>query len=111
VRMVADFLEMEGWDTYYLGGNMPAESIVRSLKDRHADVVAISATISSRVSKVTELIDAIRSASSQPPVKILVGGYPFNIAEGLWQRVGADGYARNAQEAGTVALRLLEETR
>ena len=59
VRMMADFLEMEGWDTYYLGGNMPAESIVRSLKDRHADVVAISATISSRVSKVTELIDAI----------------------------------------------------
>jgi methanogenic corrinoid protein MtbC1 len=108
IRMVTDFLEMEGWDTYYLGANTPTESVLHTIEKRRADVVAISATISFHVSKVVELIDRIRSSSSLPPVKILVGGYPFNIAENLWQQVGADGYARNAQEAVSAAYRLVK---
>jgi methanogenic corrinoid protein MtbC1 len=108
VRMVTDFLEMEGWDTYYLGANTPTESILRAIAERQADVVAISATISFHVSKVAELIDRIRSSSNLAPVKILVGGYPFNIAENLWQQVGADGHARNAQEAVSAAYHLIK---
>jgi methanogenic corrinoid protein MtbC1 len=55
----------------------------------------------------TELIDQIRRSDAVPDVKILVGGYPFNTAPDLWRRVGADGCARNAQEAVGVASRLL----
>ena len=40
-------------------------------------------------------------------VRILVGGYPFNIAGNLWQSVGADGYAPDAQQAIRVAEELL----
>jgi methanogenic corrinoid protein MtbC1 len=108
IRMVADFLEMEGWDTYYLGANTPTESILRAIEERRADVVAISATISFHVSKVAELIDRIRSSPNLAQVKIMVGGYPFNIAENLWQQVGADGHARNAQEAVSAAYHLLK---
>ncbi|NTV35407.1 MAG: cobalamin B12-binding domain protein [Anaerolineaceae bacterium] len=107
VRMVTDFLEMEGWDTYYLGANTPAESILRIIEERQADVVAISATISFHVTKVAELVDQIRTATDLRPVKIMVGGYPFNVASDLWQQVGADGYARNAQDAVAVANRML----
>jgi methanogenic corrinoid protein MtbC1 len=110
VRMVTDFLEMEGWDTYYLGANTPTESILRAIEERQADIVAISATISFHVSKVVELIAQIRSAS-QPSVKIMVGGYPFNVASGLWKQVGADGYAPNAQEAVLVANNLVGQSR
>ena len=111
VRMVADFLEMDGWDTYYLGANTPTESILLAIEEREAEVVAISATISFHVSKVTELIENIHSSLSHLPVKLMVGGYPFNISSGLWQQVGADGYARNALEAVTVAHRLIEKSR
>ena len=45
VRMAADFFEMEGWDTFYLGANTPAESVIRTLVERKADVLAVSATI------------------------------------------------------------------
>jgi methanogenic corrinoid protein MtbC1 len=38
----------------------------------------------------------------------MVGGYPFNIAPNLWQSVGADGYARDAQQAVTVAESLVK---
>jgi MerR family transcriptional regulator, light-induced transcriptional regulator len=106
VRMVADFLEMEGWDCYYLGANTPSESIIRAIEERHTDVLAISATISYHVSRVADLIERVRSSSNAARVKIMVGGYPFNITSDLWQQVGADGYARDAQDAVAVANRL-----
>jgi methanogenic corrinoid protein MtbC1 len=99
VRMVADFFEMEGWDTYYLGANTPAESILQTIEEREPDVLGISATITFHTGAVESLIDRVRDSDVGADVKILVGGYPFNLASNLWQKVGADGYARNAQEA------------
>jgi methanogenic corrinoid protein MtbC1 len=105
VRMVADFFEMEGWDTYYLGANTPTESILLTIAEREADVLAVSATMTFHVRKVEELIARVRNQSK--PIAILAGGYPFNVSSGLWQRVGADGYAGNAEEALSAADRLL----
>lgn len=106
-RMVADFFEMEGWDTYFLGANTPTESILRTVKERKADVLAISATMTFHVSRVAELIAALRQAGEIKHTPVLVGGYPFNIAPDLWQRVGADGYAPDAQQAVEAAERML----
>jgi len=103
-RMVADFFEMEGWDTYFLGANTPMESILRAIVDRGADVLAISATMTFHIDKVASLITEVRKAGLDGKTKILVGGYPFNIAPNLWHSVGADGYARDAQQA----LRMVE---
>ncbi|MDH7571448.1 MAG: cobalamin-dependent protein, partial [Armatimonadota bacterium] len=87
-RMVADLFEMEGWDTYYLGANTPADSVVRAVADRRAHVLAISATMTFHLGRVADLVAAVRSATTG--VKILVGGYPFNVSENLWRQVGAD---------------------
>jgi methanogenic corrinoid protein MtbC1 len=100
-RMVADFFELDGWDTYYLGANVPTESVLRTLAERKADLLAISATITPHVHGVSELITRVR-ASRGSQVKIMVGGYPFNVMPTLWQQVGADGYARDAEDAITV---------
>ncbi|HWQ21051.1 MAG TPA: cobalamin-dependent protein [Methanotrichaceae archaeon] len=108
IRMVADFFELAGWDTYYVGANMPAESILKALSDRHADVLAISATMTFHISKVADLISRVRSSAGLKDVKILVGGYPFNASPDLWHKIGADGYARDASEAVAVASRLLD---
>jgi methanogenic corrinoid protein MtbC1 len=107
VRMVADFFEMEGWDTYYLGANTPAESILQTLAERQADILGISATITFHVSDVERLIGRIRTSDTDQNVQILVGGYPFNTASSLWQQVGADGHARDAQEAIALANRMV----
>jgi methanogenic corrinoid protein MtbC1 len=98
-RMVADFFEMEGWDTYFLGANTPAVAIIRALEERNADLLAISATMTFHIEKVTQLISEIRKSGLEKMPKILVGGYPFNIAPNLWQVVGADGYASDARQA------------
>jgi methanogenic corrinoid protein MtbC1 len=107
VRMVADFFEMEGWDTYYLGANSPTKSIVNTIEEQKADILAISVTITMNVSQVTDMIEQVRESEAGQDIKIIVGGYPFNVAPDLWREVGADGYARDAQEAISVANDLL----
>ena len=109
VRMVSDLFEMDGWDTFYLGANVPASSIIQTLAAQRADVLAVSTTISTYVRDVTKLIGAVRQAKAVAGVKILVGGYPFNVATDLWQQVGADGYAGDAVEAVVVANRMMSK--
>jgi MerR family transcriptional regulator, light-induced transcriptional regulator len=107
-RMVTDFFEMDGWDTYYLGANMPIESLVRYLSEIKPQCLAISATMTFHVSVVEEMIRKIRAAHEvSSDLKILVGGYPFIVAEGLWKKVGANGYAPNAMEAVELADKLV----
>jgi methanogenic corrinoid protein MtbC1 len=105
-RMVADFFEMDGWDTYFLGANTPAESVLQTVDERRAEILAVSATMTFHIERVRELIAATRQSGLK--VRVMVGGYPFNIAPGLWRNVGANGYAPNAQEAIPVAERLIE---
>lgn len=104
-RMVADLFELAGWDTYYIGANTPTESIVRTAVERRPDVAAISATITFNIGQVGELIHNLRAQADG--IKILVGGYPFNASPNLWQRVGADGYAPDAEQAIALAQRLV----
>ncbi|MCZ8523298.1 MULTISPECIES: cobalamin B12-binding domain-containing protein [Paenibacillus] len=99
LRMVSDLLEAEGWDTYYLGANVPSRSIIQTIVSHQAHVVAISATMTYHVHLVQELIGQIRAEEACRGVKILVGGMPFNIDPQLWIQVGADGYSRDAGDA------------
>ncbi|MVO99844.1 cobalamin B12-binding domain-containing protein [Paenibacillus lutrae] len=99
LRMVSDLFELNGWDTYYLGANVPSRSLIRTLVEKKANIVAISATMTFHVHLVEELIAEIRSSEAGDNVHILVGGLPFNIDRELWRKVGADGYANDAQEA------------
>ena len=110
IRMVADLFEMAGWDTFYLGADVPSASIVQTVIDRDAHVLAVSTTLTTNISSVTKLIAAVRSNSACEHTIILVGGHPFNVAADLWRKVGADGHAVDAVEAIDLAeLLLLEE--
>lgn len=106
IRMVSDFLEMEGWDTFYIGANAPAESVIKSIEDHQADLIAISVTLTPHIKEATELISALRS--THPSIKIMVGGYPFIQDPELYLKVGADGVARSAESTHEIALKLLD---
>ncbi len=106
VRMVADFFEMEGWDTYYLGANTPQESIIKTIKELEPDVLGLSSTITFNLKNIKEIINTIRLNGLDRKTKIMVGGYPFNVSKDLWKKMGADGYAPNAEEALKVAEKI-----
>lgn len=107
MRMVADFFEMAAWDTHYVGANTPPASIVGAVVSTGADVLALSATMSFHVPEVAEVVEALRSDPHGQGVKVIVGGYPFNLAPDLWRRVGADGFAQDAPTAIEVASHLV----
>ncbi|MBL8503860.1 MAG: cobalamin B12-binding domain-containing protein, partial [Rhodocyclaceae bacterium] len=96
-----------GWDTYYLGANVPAESVLEAIETQRADVVGISATMVAHVDAVRRLVQGIRDDARGKSARILVGGYPFNLAGSLWQAVGADGSAPDARAAVAAAEHLL----
>jgi len=104
IRMLADIFEIEGWNTWYLGSNLPDKEIVNMIKEKKPDVIALSVTIMFHLDKLTKLIKQIRDAGIMTP--IMVGGYPFNHDENLWKRVGADGWAMDPDHALEYADRL-----
>jgi MerR family transcriptional regulator, light-induced transcriptional regulator len=105
-RMVADFLEMSGWDTYFLGANTPPHTVLQTVIEHKVDVLALSATMTFHVSEVTSIISRLRAETSLT-TRVLVGGYPFNLSPDLWRKVGADGYAVNAETAVLSADKLI----
>ena len=114
MRMVCDLLELEGFDTWYLGANTPDKGILDFLAEKLRSgagrtkpiILGVSCTIAQGVPFVERLIQALRSDARLPDVKILVGGLPFLRREDLWLKIGADAHARDAAEATPVVRRL-----
>lgn len=109
IRMISDILELEGFRTYYLGANTPIHDIIDKAIEVNADIIAISTVLIEKVDKVAELIELIRYNKKCDKMKIIVGGRPFIIDEQLWDKIGADGYAKDAIEAITLVMELIEE--
>jgi methanogenic corrinoid protein MtbC1 len=110
-RMISDFFEMAGWDTYYLGANTPLSGVLAAVVERRADLLAISATITRHVPAVAELVRGVRACPRTTALPILVGGYPFNVAPALWQHVGADGSESAPEASVLLGSRLVEAHR
>ena len=99
LRMLCDILEMDGWDTVFLGASVPVDALVGMVRERRPDVVALSAAISPHLSRVREAIRAIRDDVPGPQPVIAVGGRAFADDPELAVRLGADLTARDAAEA------------
>lgn len=107
IRMVADMFELDGWDTNYLGPNLPATEIVEYAVRYQPDIIALSVTMPYHISKLQETIQVIRNDQRLQEVKVLVGGLPFINNEILADSLEADGYALNAIEGIKIANQLL----
>ncbi|MEM7200076.1 MAG: cobalamin-dependent protein [Planctomycetota bacterium] len=93
IQVVADHLELCGWDVLSLGPSMPAVDLVHSVRDFEADLVALSASSALQVRATASTIRVLRRHGGPDPVPVLVGGGPFGRIDDLWQRVGAAGGA------------------
>jgi methanogenic corrinoid protein MtbC1 len=102
-RMVADFLELDGWVTHYFGANTPAEDLLRFVRAYPIYLVMISVTMPFNLVMCRHLVDAIRTEGSSRSVKIMVGGQAFTTAATPFDSIDADGYAPNAKEAVKLA--------
>ena len=101
--MLADFMEMDGWDVTYLGANTPANEILALLKRSKPFIAALSVATVFNIDKARQVIQMINEDPETNAIKVLVGGIAFNGVPQLWQTIGADGYAADAEIALSVA--------
>lgn len=97
-QMVADLLEAEGWEVFFLGGGVPHDEILQLIGQLRPYALLVFGTLPEAVPDTRRLVEYIREVNVCPTMNILVSGGVFNRAEGLWQEVGADVFAPTAQE-------------
>ncbi len=98
-RMVADVLELDGWDVSYLGANVPLQDLLALLRKKKPFFLAVSVATAFNLEKAQELIAAVKQVPEFSSIKILAGGLAFGSVPRLWQEFGADGYAAGLDEA------------
>lgn len=101
-NLVAMMLRGAGHHVIDLGINVPPQKFVKALQEHQADVVALSALLTTTMTAMPAIIQAVRAAA--PGIKILVGGAPVTAA--FAQTIGADGYGATATDAVSEVARL-----
>ena len=106
-KMLADYLERSGIETYYLGRDIPLRSLIDNLISTGATLLSISVTMEHNIEFLQTLIRDLRQHPKLVDLRILVGGQAFEKNEEIWMQIGADGFARDFTEAVQVAHSLL----
>lgn len=104
-NIVAIMLESAGFEVYDLGVDVPPEEFVKKAKEVNANIVAMSALLTTTMMEMKNVIDALKSAGIRDKVKVIVGGAP--ITEEFAKEIGADAYAEDAVKAVKVCKQLL----
>jgi len=103
--IVATMLFSAGFEVIDIGKDVPVEEFVSKAKETNADMVAMSALLTSTLPAQRDVVEALKKAGLRTRVKVLVGGAP---ATAKWaEEIGADGYGEDPMEAVRVAKRLL----
>ena len=109
-RMIADFLAMDGWEVFFLGNGTPGKDLAEFVRQRNADLVALSSTLPEFLPNAATAAEAIRQLNSPAP-KILLGGRALGRAAKGAEDLGCDAVAGNILEAVAEARRLVGLTK
>ncbi len=98
-RVTTDFFSLQGFDTYFLGTNIPDEDIVDTIKLLQAEYVALSITNFLHLTAVDELIKQIKKETS---CKIVIGGLAVVNNKEYCETLGADYVLASLFEIGGI---------
>jgi 5-methyltetrahydrofolate--homocysteine methyltransferase len=104
-NLVCMMLEGAGFEIHDLGTDVSPEKFVAFLQEQGADIVALSALLTTTMPNMKVTIEALRAAGLRERVKVIIGGAP--VTEGYAQQIGADGYSPDASRAVSLAKSLL----
>lgn len=104
-NLVASMLEGGGFEVLDLGVNVDPQKFVAAVQEKGANVVAMSALLTTTMNSMRATIEALKQAGVRDQVKVLIGGAP--ITDRFASEIGADGFSDNAVEAVAVARKVL----
>lgn len=105
-NLVGMMLEGGGFEVVDLGIDVPPSKFVEAIEKHKAQVVGMSALLTTTMLEMKNTIVAIDKAGLRKQVKTIVGGAP--VTDGFAKTIGADGFALNAREAVDVVISLLK---
>jgi len=100
-NLVRMMLEGTGFEVFDLGTDVEPEEFVAKVKEEEADIVGISALLTTTMGNMKEVIEKLAEEGLREGVFIMVGGAP--ITEDFAKKIGADSYASNASDAADIA--------
>jgi corrinoid protein of di/trimethylamine methyltransferase len=104
--LVATMLSCNGFEVYDVGVDMPTETFVAKVAETEADLLGLSALLTTTMTIQRQVIEALEKADLRARVKVMVGGAPVS---GEWaESIGADGYAEDAMAVIRLAKRLVQ---
>lgn len=103
--LVATMLSASGFEVYDLGVSVPLQKFVDKAGEVGADIVGLSALLTTTMVKQRKIIEDLAKAGLRPQVKVMVGGAP--VTRGWADEIGADGYSEDAMGAVAVAKQLV----
>lgn len=106
-NIVAMLLQGAGFEIIDLGADVPKEKFLEYAKKERADIVGMSALLTTTMVYMKEIIDTIKSAGLDQKVRFMIGGAP--VTDAYAQQIGADGYAPDAASAVDLAKNILKK--
>lgn len=102
-NLVGMMLEGSGFKVFDLGTDVPEEDFLKSAKENNADIVALSALLTTTMPAMERATKMIKE--ELPNTKVITGGAP--VTQAYADQIGADGYGADAPGAVTLATNLL----
>ena len=103
--LVGTMLSASGFQVYDLGVDVPAAKIIAKAKEVDADIVGLSALLTTTMVKQKEVIEELDKQGLRKKIKVMVGGAP--VTRDWVQKIEADGYSEDAIGAVGVAKQLV----
>ena len=103
-NLVCMMLEGAAFEIIDLGSDVPPEKFVEAVRQSGANLVALSALLTTTMPNMQTTIEALKAAGLRDQVKVMVGGAP--ITETFARQIGADGYSPDASRAVALAKSL-----
>ncbi|MDR1496543.1 MAG: corrinoid protein [Clostridiales Family XIII bacterium] len=104
-NLVKMMMESVGFEVIDLGVDVTADKIVEAVKSSNADIVALSALLTTTMAYQRTVVEALKEAGVRDKVKVMIGGAPTTQA--FCDDIGADGYTADAPSAADKARELL----
>ena len=104
-NLVGMMLEGGGFQVIDLGVDIPADKFVQAVKENNVKVIGLSALLTTTMSGMKEIIDALKADPATSDTKVMVGGAP--LTQEYADSIGAAGYAPDASSAVDLANELL----
>lgn len=104
-NLVGMMLEGSGFTVIDLGVDVTPEQYIDAIKNQGAQIIGMSALLTTTMTSMKEIIEAIKEAGLRDQVKIMIGGAP--ITQEYADEIGADGFSVDAASATELAKKLL----